>query len=179
MKKWMICFSVLAFMIVPTWALACTPGDPTCSSITVDVKGYGNQFANYSVGEVMVTSYIDRYEEGESVDWTAFNNSTGGICPGDCGMSISQGNIAEVDWKSWTDTTVKQNALIGSADMTSLGGLSACVESYYGAPTAIKFDGTLYQTHTVENAFSGNLPNFGYASGSYTGTQTLDLNLNN
>jgi hypothetical protein len=150
----------------------------------VDIKGYGDQFADYSTGCLNVYSKTDSHDWGTSVEWTNFNNVAGDpyVCDGPgCGMWITQGSFTETEFESWNTTTLTGKNLVGAADMTTLGGLAACVEFSDGVDLP-EYSGDLYQTQTVENLVSGSLcPDCQDVSGSayYLGRQTLELNIGN
>jgi len=190
MKKFVICLFMVLILAFPLSAVALDPAPATDTIIlsgdsgdeeptvppVVDIKGYGNQFADYSTGILNIDSWTDSYSQGSSVEWTGFNNVVGDpfACDGPgCGMNLTQGTYTVTDlFTNTTHTEITGKNLIGAADMTTLGGLAACVSG-----TEIPaFDASLYQTQTVTNNTSGWIDGV-YGSASYEGTQTLNLQL--
>ena len=185
MKKFMICLFVVSMLALPIYAMADgedpTP-TPTITPTTavVDVKGYGNQFADYSTGCLDIYSVTTTTSYGTAIDWTAFNNvvgdisyDTGCIGPG-CGMNLTQGSITETNFNTTTETILDGVNLVGAADMTTLGGLAACSTPGLDGFT-IPLSGSLFQTHSVNNTVTGTVVPGVTGTASYTGTQTLDL----
>ena len=188
MKK-LVLFFLFAFLVTfPISAIAedVLTVDPvvtnSCSDIeipTVDIKGYGNQFADYSTDCLDVYSVTNTTSYGSSSEWTSFNNVVGTITDGGtepgCGMQINQGSYTITDRFDTTNKTILDGVnLTGSADMTTLGGLAACTTA---TDYSIPFSGDLHQTHRVDNTVSGPICGDVYGFASYTGTQTLDLHV--
>lgn len=175
MKKFMICLFVVAALAIPGMASA---WDDNFTAM-VDVKGYGDQTASYSNGAININSNTYTNSTGSSQDWTGFSNAVGNTgCPGpNCGMGITQGNITNENYTSTNTTIVTGKNLMGSADMSTLGGLAACTTPAYNFCGSIPFGGNLFQTQTVNNSVSGPVDCGVNASSTYTGTQTLNLNV--
>jgi hypothetical protein len=181
MKKLIVCLFAVCALTVPICAVAWdTTVEPTTA--VVDIKGFGNQFADYSTACLNVESITTTTSTGTSEEWKEFNNSVGDVnnCSGpDCGMDLSQGSNTFTEFDSVNTTTLTGKNLVGSADMTSTGGLAACSTPGImdGTSFTLPVDGSLYQTHTVNNTVSGELCPGVTGTASYTGTQTLDLKI--
>lgn len=171
MRKFMICVFA-AVLVLPSMAFAWD----TNYTAMVDVKGYGDQVASYSNGAINLTSTTNTNTTGSSTDYTTFSNTVNNPCTGpNCGMGITQGNTTNENYNSSNTTVVQGKNLIGSADMSSLGGLAACTTPAYNVCGAIPFGGTLNQTQTVNNSVSGPVDTGVNATSTYVGTQTLNL----
>jgi len=185
MKKLVICLFAVSILALPVCAMAldpivvnCTPPEP--GTAVVDIKGYGNQFADYSTGCLDVVSVTTTNTKGTTTEWTGFNNVVGNISPGglgmDCGMNLSQGSVTTTKFNAANTTTLTGQNLTGAADMTTLGGLAACstpgAEGYQ-----IPISGTLNQTHTVNNSVVGSICCGIAGRATYSGTQTLNLKI--
>ncbi len=175
MKKLIFCLFFVSMVAFPLNATAWEQLD-----YTVDIKGYGNQVADYSTGCLNVDSNTETWTNGTSYDWTSFNNTAGDpapcVGPG-CGMSIQQGDFTTTEFNTHNTTYLDGKNLVGSADMSSLGGLAACVSYQYGTPLP-SYDGSLYQTQTVKNLTYGEICPGVHSSAGYEGTQTLNLKIN-
>lgn len=175
MKRFLLCLLVVGVMILPGMAQAT---DPT--SGMVDVKAYGNQTGDYSAGVLNFnsTTYTNSY--GSSQNWTSFANSVSSATPctgANCGMGITQGNYSVDNYTSTQTTNVTGKNLTGAANMTSMGGIAACTTPAYNYCGSIPMSGSFSQTQTVNSSVSGPVDLGINASGSYTGTQTLNLHV--
>jgi hypothetical protein len=160
--------------------------DPVTIDAVVDIKGYGEQTSNWSVGIFDIKSMTNTTFTGTKADWTIYGNQVGEVKPcegGGCGMMQLVGSYDFQDYSGYTTTMLDGVSAMGSADMTTMGGLAAC---YTGdLVDGLLPSGQLYQTQSFDNlivvdaSVGGSGTPLSSVTGTigYNATQTLNLNI--
>jgi hypothetical protein len=158
--------AVLVAFPALTWAQI-SSGD-----VSGTVTAYANQTATYQTGCVQMDTYekatVDKVEVVITGEYTGLGGQSSVPCS-PCGTDLGQGNLE-------VNTTITRTAseytamskgtyLTGSANMTSLGGMSLCNTA------GTSGEGSLSQSQTVNLNAGGTLAPGITGSASYTGTQ--------
>jgi hypothetical protein len=140
------------------------------------VTGYADQTAAYQTGCVQVDTYEKATVEKVEVVITGEYKSLGSQSSVPSGTDLGQGNLevnTTITKTSSEYTTASQGTyLVGSANMSSLGGLSLC------STAGISGEGSLSQSQTVNLNAGGTLAPGITGSASYSGTQSFTATIN-
>jgi hypothetical protein len=168
MKKLIFFCLVVSMLALPIWAFA-------IDSVS-DVKGYGEQTADFNVGIFDVDSSTTTDTITTTHEWFVYGNQVGTFepCSGPgCGMIQSKGFDTTSDIISSSTTDLVGTTVQGGADMTVMGGLAACVTAV-DTDSIIPLTGTLALDQTQTNNFAVELVSPTYAGSSVTGTAAYD-----
>jgi hypothetical protein len=178
MKNLIFLYFVVCIFAFPVWAIAQMVYP--INSIN-DVKGYGEQTANFSMGIFEIDSTTTTKTVADTKEWSIYGNQVGSIDPcqgADCTMIQSKGSNTEAHITSENITRLTGVNVRGNVSMTSMGGLTGCIKANDTA-TASTTSGSYSQSQTVSQIINGDFygKNPGLVTGSttYTGTQNVIL----
>jgi hypothetical protein len=174
-KQWLTLFLVSAIALLPSLVcsedLALTTSTlSTSPSYSADIKAYGDQTATHSLGytdlTANVTSQTDTTSFTGTIDFMKSGSCTG---PG-CSFSVAQGDFDYSTTTSTADVTQVTKSVVGTADMSSFGGLAVC------ATTNFPGYGEFVQVQSIDQTISGPIFDTGLSGTStYSGSQSLKI----